>query len=354
MTAAWVPRVREALAALDASARANAGAAYVIGADEALRCAPLDDTIEAVREAVAWDAAGRIAAPESRRAVLRYAAPSGGDGDALRMSAISKCCAVPDLGVAGFRFLGTVGGDDPVRCLYLVGLARHTLLAAIDEHLTYLRRIAALAVVVAEHTVPARAPVVGVIGAGRLARAVIDALVERGRAAEIVVTSRRPASREAFVGALAAAGVARVAAVGSAADVAGRADFLVTATNAAEPVLRAEWVKPGATVYGLGDAVELSDDLLVRSERGTARLIVSNWFECAQRADFRRLIAEGRLDRSHVDAELADVIAGTVPARMRDDDIACVRAPGSVALDVCVGARICARRAEIEPQQTRR
>jgi len=344
MTAGWVPGVREALA--------GAAGGAVIGAEEAREYAPLPDVIEAVREAVAWEADGRVGIPDARRAALRYAPPAD-EGGALRVAAVAKCCVVPDLGLAGFRFLGSVLGDDPVRYLYLVGLARRNLLATIDEHLTYVRRIAALAVVVAQHIVPAPEPVVGVIGAGRLARAVLEALVESRRAGEIIVTSRRASSRDALARDLAEAGAPRVTAADSAAEVAGRADFLVTATNAAAPVLRAAWVKPGATVYGLGDAIELGDDLLVRRERGSVRLIVSNWLECAQRADFRRLIADGRIDRSDVDAELADVIAGTAPARLGRRDIVCVRAPGSVALDVFVGARICARRLQIQRQQTR-
>jgi ornithine cyclodeaminase len=348
MTAGWVAGAREALASVDAAAPPGG---LVIGAAEARRCAPLPEVIEAVREAVAWEADGRIGIPEDRRAALRYTPVDRGDG--LRAAAIVKCCVVPDLGIAGFRFLGSILGDDPVRYLCLAGLAHRRLLATIDEHLTYLQRIAALAVVVAHHTVAARTPTVGVVGAGRLARAVLEALVASDRAGEILVTSRSKESRDALVRVLAEAGVPRVAAAASVEEVAARADFLVTATSATAPVLRAAWVKPGATVYALGDAIELGDDLLVRQARGRVRLVVSNWLECAQRADFRRLIAAGLIGPGDVDAELADVVAGAAPARLDDRDVVCVRAPGSVALDVFVGVRICARYAAIQRGQTR-
>jgi ornithine cyclodeaminase/alanine dehydrogenase-like protein (mu-crystallin family) len=183
------------------------------------------------------------------------------------------------------------------------------------------------------------------IGAGRLARAVLEAFIESGRAGEIVIASRRPASRDRLVHTLAASGFPHVTAANSPRDAAGRADFLVTATDAASAILSAAWVKPGGTVYGLGDAVELSDDLLVRRERGSVRLVVSNWLECAQRADFRRLIADGRIDESDVDAELWELIAGRKSARLDPQGVVCVRAPGSVALDALLAAWICARHA---------
>jgi ornithine cyclodeaminase/alanine dehydrogenase-like protein (mu-crystallin family) len=336
VTALWVAEVKAGLAR---AGRRHGGA--FIDAQEAKRRLPLADAVGIVRDAVLWEASGRILMPDARRAALRYTAP----GDGLRVAAVSKCCVIPDLDLAAFRFLGSVLGDDPVRFLHLVGLERRNLLAAIDEHLTYLVRIAALALVVAEHTVPARAPVIGMIGAGRLARAVLGAFIESGRAGEIVVASRRPASRDRLVHDLAASGFPRVTAADSAREAAGRADFLVTATDAASPILSAAWVKPGATVYGLGDAVELADDLLVRRERGPVRLVVANWLECAQRADFRRLIDEGRIAESDVDAELSDVISGAKPARVDPRGVVCVRAPGSVALDALLGAWICARRA---------
>jgi ornithine cyclodeaminase/alanine dehydrogenase-like protein (mu-crystallin family) len=334
-TASWTALVRAGLE------RAGDRGGVVIGAEEARRYVSLGEAIDLVREGVLWEGAGKIVMPDARRATLRLALPECNS----RMGAISKCCAIPDLGLAGYRFVGSVGGGDPVRYLHLAGLAHRRLIATIDDHLTYLLRIAALAVVTAAHTVPARTPTIGMIGAGRLARAVLEALIETGRAGDIIVTSRHPASRERLVGALRASGFERARAADSARDVAGCANFLVTATNTEAPVLSAAWLKPGATIYALGDAAELPEDLVVRRARGSVRLIVSNWLECAQRADIGRLVAEGRVDETDVDAELWEVIAGRKPARAREDDIVCVRAPGSVGLDVLVGAWVCARRA---------
>ncbi len=333
--AAWVATVREGLE------RAGERGGLLLESHEARRCVGLSEAVDLVREGVVWEGSGKILMPEIRRAVLRLPVSEA----AARISAISKCCVIPDLDIAGYRFLGSVHGEDPVRYLHIVSLTRRKLIATIDEHLTYLVRIAALAVVAAAHTVSAPAPTIGLVGAGRVAKAVIEAFIEVGRVGEIVVTSRRPTSRKRLVRELHAAGFANARAADSARDVAGCADFLVTATNAAAPVLSAPWIKPGATVYGLGDAAELPDDLLVRRERGPVRLVVSNWLECAQRADFGRLIAEGRASESDVDAELWEIIAGKKPARLREDGIVCVRAPGSVGLDVLLGAWVCARHA---------
>lgn len=335
VTASWVARVKDGLAI---AARASRPA--FIDAEEASRYLALPDAAAIAADALLWEAAGRIVIPDARRAALR-SAPS----DGARLLAISKCCLIPDLDLAAFRFLGAVQDEDPVRYLHLVGLERRNLLATIDEHLTYLVRIAALALVTARHTVLPAQPVIGMVGAGRLARAVLDAFIQSGRAGEVIVASRRPVPRDRLVRSLIEEGFPRVTAAGSPREAAQRADLLITATNAEAPVVSAAWLKPGATVYGLGDAVELHADLLVRRERGAVRLVVSNWRECAERADFRRLIAEGRIDESDVDATLADVIAGRTPARVTPEQVVCVRASGSVALDALLGAWICAGRA---------
>jgi alanine dehydrogenase len=334
VAAAWVARVREGL-----SIAARAPRPAFIDAREAGRYLALPDAEAIAADALAWEAAGRIVIPAARRAALRTAPDDG-----PRLSAISKCCLVPDLDLAAFRFLGSVRHEDPVRYLHLVGVERGGLLATIDEHSTYLVRIAALALAAARCTVPAEQPVIGMVGAGRLARAVLDAFVRSGRAREIVVASRRPESRDRLARSLVEDGFSRVTAAATPREAAERADLLITATNAETPVVAAAWLKPGATVYGLGDAVEFGADLLVRRERGTVRLVVSNWSECAERADFRRLIAEGRIAESDVDATLADVMAGRAPARLTPRQVVCVRAPGSVALDALMGAWVCAGR----------
>lgn len=333
--ASWVATVRDGLE------RAGERGPALIESREACRYLPLREAVDLVREGLLWEGVGKIVMPEMRRAVLRLALPAC----ETDISAISKCCVIPELGIAGYRFLGSVRGEQPVRYLHIVSLTRRQLIATIDEHLTYLVRIAALAVVAAAHTVSAQAPTIGMIGAGRLARAVLEAFIKAGRVGDIVVTSRRPASRERLMRELRVGGFARVRGSDSARDVAGCADFLVTATNAASPVVSAEWIRPGATVYGLGDAAELPEDLLLRRQRGSARLVVSNWLECVQRADFRPLVAAGKVDESDVDAELWEIIAGRKSARVCEDSIVCVRAPGSVGLDVLLGAWVCARRA---------
>jgi len=333
--ASWVASVREGLA------RAGDHEPRFIGARDARRCVSLADAVALVRDGVLWEGTGRVAVPEARRLLLRLSLPGGDPG----LAAMAKCCVVPELGVAGYRFVGSIGGEDPVRYVHIVSLEQRRLLATIDEHLTYLLRIAALAVVAAAHTVPVARPTVGMVGAGRLARAVLEGLIEAGAVGKIVVASRQPASRDGLVRTLRDRGFEHAYTARDVRDAAAQADFLVTATTASAPILSSGWVKPGATVYGLGAAAELPEDLLVRAERGPVRLVVSNWRECAERADIRRLIAAGRLGNADVDAELWEIIAGTKPAREHAGEIVCLRAPGSVALDVLLGAWVCARQA---------
>ena len=98
------------------------------------------------------------------------------------------------------------------------------------------------------------------------------------------------------------------------------ADVVVEATRlpAPEPILRTEWIAPGALVvpYGTMSAVELSlTDIM-------DKVYVDDWGQC-RRGRFGALrahVEQGLVTRQSIAGELADVVAGTRPGRERDDE----------------------------------
>jgi alanine dehydrogenase len=218
-------------------------------------------------------------------------------------------------------------------------------LAVMDATLITACRTGAMTAVGARYLARPDARVLGHVGARGTAFWNIVLLDELFDLGEIRVTSRRPASREAFAQQLAAVTGTPIRVAASAEEVFDGADILVEASRLTvpEPLLRTAWIKPGAFVvpYGTISAVEL--DLLDVMDK----VVVDDWRE-AQSGRFgalRRHVDTGRLSAASLHAELGQVVAGARPGRERDDERILLWHRGLAILDIAVGLAIL-RRAE--------
>jgi alanine dehydrogenase len=114
---------------------------------------------------------------------------------------------------------------------------------------------------------------------------------------------------------------------------------VVTATSSADPVLRGEWLQPGALVCAMGANVpqhrELDNVVLER-----AAFVCCDSLAQARResGDLIEPVEQGVLDWLEVH-ELQEVVAGEVDGRSSADDIVLFKSNGIAAWDVAVGAR---------------
>lgn len=116
-------------------------------------------------------------------------------------------------------------------------------------------------------------------------------------------------------------------------------DIVVTATTSKDPVLRGEWLRPGALVCAMGA------NLLRRRELDNAVLERASFVCCdsieqskLESGDLVEPIEQGILDWLEVH-ELQEVVAGEVQGRQSDDDIVVFKSNGLAAWDVAAGAR---------------
>lgn len=132
---------------------------------------------------------------------------------------------------------------------------------------------------------------------------------------EIRVHSRRPESRDAFAARL-EQDLGRPIIVTSDWESCVRdADIVVEASrlSAPAPLLRTEWIKPGALVipYGTMSAVELSlTDIM-------SKIVVDDWGQCrgGPFGSLRAHVETGRLSEANLHAELGQIVAGLRPGR---------------------------------------
>ncbi len=117
-------------------------------------------------------------------------------------------------------------------------------------------------------------------------------------------------------------------------------DVVVTITTSRDPVLRGEWLRPGALVCAAGanrpQARELDNAVLERAA-----------FVCCDSLDDAKLesgdliepVGQGVLDWLEVH-QLQEVVVGELPGRQADDDIVVFKSNGLAAWDLAVAARV--------------
>lgn len=154
---------------------------------------------------------------------------------------------------------------------------------------------------------------------------------------EIRVHSARPESRDSFAERLSQDLGKRVVATVDWQSCVTGADIVVEATRLSqpEPMLRTEWIKPGAFVvpYGTMSAVELSlTDIM-------SKLVVDDWGQCkgGKFGSLRAHVESGRLSEATLHAEMGQIVAGLKPGRERDDETILFWHRGLSLSDIALG-----------------
>jgi len=137
---------------------------------------------------------------------------------------------------------------------------------------------------------------------------------------EIRVHSARPESRQAFGERLSRDLGKPVRVCDNWHDTVVGADIVVEASRLREPapLLKTEWIKPGAFVvpYGTMSAVELSlTDIM-------SKMVVDDWGQCkgGPFGSLRAHVEAGKLSAQSLHAEMGQVVAGLKSGRERDDE----------------------------------
>jgi alanine dehydrogenase len=119
---------------------------------------------------------------------------------------------------------------------------------------------------------------------------------------------------------------------------AGGHDIVVTVTTSRDPVLRGEWLQPGALVCAVGandrSARELDTAVLERADFVCCDSVAQAKLESG---DLIEPVEQGILDWLEVN-ELQDVVAGETQGRQSAEDIVLFKSNGIAAWDVAAGA----------------
>ena len=121
----------------------------------------------------------------------------------------------------------------------------------------------------------------------------------------------------------------------------------MTATSSREPVLRREWLKPGAHVNAVGASTPRARELDTDTVAASALFCDSRESLRNEAGEFRLAIAEGKIaGDGHVRAELGEVLAGTAPGRRDAGELTLFRSLGLAVEDLAAAEPAVAAAAE--------
>jgi alanine dehydrogenase len=247
------------------------------------------------------------------------------EGGLALMAAVDR-----ELGLAGLKSYAWLPGGTPF-VVVLFDLDRAELGAVIEADRLGQLRTGAASGVAAKYLANPGASSLGVIGCGWQAESQVRAIraavpgIER-----VVVYCRNEERLRRFCEELDAIPA-------ESHREAGEQDVVVTVTTSKDPVLRGEWLRPGALVCAVGAnqprARELDDAVLER-----VQFVCCDSREQARHesGDLIEPIAHGVLDWLEVH-ELQEVVAGELHGRQTPDDIVLFKSNGIAAWDVAIG-----------------
>jgi ornithine cyclodeaminase len=118
------------------------------------------------------------------------------------------------------------------------------------------------------------------------------------------------------------------------------ADIVITVTASREPLVRAAWLKPGATVIAVGsdapDKQELDVDVLARADKIVADSIV----QCLHLGEIHHAVGRGVVTKEKIYAELGEITGGLKPGRTSEDEIIVCDLTGVGVQDVAAASLI--------------
>ncbi len=121
------------------------------------------------------------------------------------------------------------------------------------------------------------------------------------------------------------------------------ADVVITVTASREPLVRAAWLKPGATIIAVGsdapDKQELDVDVLVRADK----IVADSIAQCLRLGEIHQAVDRGAISKEKVYAELGQITAGLKPGRTSEDEIIVCDLTGVGVQDVAAASLVMER-----------
>ncbi len=117
------------------------------------------------------------------------------------------------------------------------------------------------------------------------------------------------------------------------------ADIIVTATSSREPVLRREWLSPGAHVNAVGSSIAAARELDSATVAAASLFVDRRESTVHESGDYLFALEEGAISGpEHIRAELGEVLTGTARGRTSAGELTLFKSLGLAIEDLAAGA----------------
>ncbi len=302
----------------------------IVNQTDVVKLLPMKECITRMREA--FEALGRGEALNPLRHVMALPDEKGwlglmpaysGDIDAMGLKVISIYPSNQ-----GTRY-------DSHQGAVLLFEAKHgSLLAIMDASSITAIRTAAVSAVATDALARPEAGDLAILGSGVQAHTHLEAMLLTRNIRRIRVWSRNLENAESFSVRESKRWNILIEPVATAREAVAGADIICTVTSSLEPVLRGDWLSPGAHINAVGSSVPFARELDTPAV-ARARLFVDRLESTLNEAgDFLLAQKEEAVARAHIQGEIGDILSGKIQGRQSDKEITLFKSLGLAIEDL--------------------
>lgn len=118
------------------------------------------------------------------------------------------------------------------------------------------------------------------------------------------------------------------------------ADIVVTATTASEPVLKREWIIPGAHINAVGASVPAAREIDAATMAAASLFVDRRESTLNEAGDYLLAVREGAIGPEHIRAEIGEVLIGAKPGRTSGGEITLFKSVGLAVEDLAAAEHV--------------
>jgi ornithine cyclodeaminase len=292
---------------------------------------PMDECITVMSEALAALAEGRVHQP-LRQAIrppdsagLLGLMPAYRSGERA-LYGLKAVCVFPGN--------AALGKDAHQGGVLLFSAETGELLALLNASAITAIRTAAVSAVATKLLARQDATDLALVGTGVQARAHLGAMAAVRPIKRVRVVSRSADHARAFADEMGFHVLAPIDPVNSVEDAVAGAHIVVTATTAAQPILKREWIAPGAHINAIGSSIAAAREIDTATMAAASLFVDRRESTLNESGDYLFALREGAIGPEHIKAEIGELLIGARPGRTSDDEITLFKSLGLAIEDL--------------------
>jgi ornithine cyclodeaminase/alanine dehydrogenase-like protein (mu-crystallin family) len=185
---------------------------------------------------------------------------------------------------------------------------------------------------------------VAIVGTGVQGRSHLRAMAAVGGFERVRVCSRLPENAYAFAKELAPTVPFDIEPCDDVESAVASADVINTTTNAREPILRREWIRPGVHINAVGSSIPTTRELDAATVKASSLFVDRRESTVNESGDYLFAVQEAGIGPDHIRAELGELLTGEHPGRASAEEITLFKSLG-IAVEDLASAQFLYKRA---------